>query len=114
MRVKGHSQPAEPIDDARHALDSVSALHRQKIQQCRGSGIDEIAENVDVGFLTDCGDFDARHELHTHLRAGPRRIGAPRYRVVIGEAEGVDSGLRREPNEFFRRAASVGSGRVGV
>lgn len=97
-----------------HPIDPPAALLAKKRLQCSRAGVDEVAENVDVGAFDNRGDLNPGNEINPRglacLQGGLTSGG----RVMVGDAEDFDPGCGRTGHEVRRRASAVRRGRVGM
>ena len=94
IHVNGYANGRQPLGDLAHAMGASIALHLQKLDQSRTSGIDEIAQDVDVTTEMDSRQLDAVDERDVSGLGGVPRVLQARDRVVIGHAHHANARLR--------------------
>ena len=85
--VDGTAEIAQPFADRRDPRDALRALLQQKRVEIVRSGIDEVAEHVDVAPVLDRGDLDAVARAERPASGGRRARRRAAGRVVIGDAD---------------------------
>ena len=108
----GVAERAQPLRDLPHPPDPIGALRLQERRQPGVGRVDEIAQHVHVAALFDGRDLDAVHEPHAVASRLGSRLGEPRHRIVVGDADHRQAGCGRARDEDRRRQRAVGCGGV--
>ena len=107
VRVETQPEPGQAGDHPADAVEPPLPLLGQEHAEGRGPWIDEIAEDMNVGFIADGGDLDARDEFDVRRFARPGGRLAAGHRIVIRDAQHRDARRGRARDELGRSAAAV-------
>ena len=105
------------LDLLDHQAVSIGAVILQvgeTIQEWHRVVVNEVAQEMKLPGLVIDAELDARNEAD--IRRARRRLtlGEAADRIVIGDAEGGETGLQRQLNELSGSERAVGGGGVSV
>jgi hypothetical protein len=110
FRGNRYSMLAQPLDDPSNSHVSVSPKPLKRVLQRWVTGIDAIAQEVEISaFGRGCAEFDARHYVHPRrLCRRLDRFGQSVGAVVVRDAEDVDAQFRRGTHRLCWCERSIG------
>ncbi len=101
--IDGEAERGQPIADFTNPAFAMDALRIEEFEEWRVRRIQKVREQVHVAAVFDRGDLDAGNQTHAVITSSDFGFGQPCARVVVGDADRSQSGLRRARDERSRR-----------